>query len=99
MCSGRRPTPPSIQPSFSVFSQGLGFLQGGGVHPLGEPPVDQYRLHTSSLEALREESYAVKDEDLVHLSPARFAHIHRYGKSHFAVETVRSRSGLRPLRQ
>src|SRR5262245_49591948 len=76
MCSGRRPTPPSLQPSFSVFSQGLGFLQGGGVQPLGEPPVDQDRLHTSSLEALREESYAVTDEDLVHVSPAQLAPIH-----------------------
>jgi TnpA family transposase len=37
----------------------------------------------AALEALREEGYAVKDEDLVHLSPARFAHIHRYGKYHF----------------
>ena len=53
----------------------------------------------AALEALREEGYAVKDEDLVHLSPARFAHIHRYGKYHFDVETARSRRGLRPLRQ
>jgi hypothetical protein len=99
MCSGRRPTPPSIQPSFSVFSQGLGFLQGGGVHPLGAPPVEQDRLHTSSLEALREDSSAVTDEALVHVSPAPLAPIHREGQSHCAVETVRSRSGLRPLRQ
>ena len=53
----------------------------------------------AALEALREEGYAVKDEDLVHLSPARFAHIHRYGKYHFDVETARSRRGLRPLRR
>jgi Tn3 transposase DDE domain len=53
----------------------------------------------AALEALREEGDAVKDEDLVHLSPARFAHIHRYGKYHFDVETVWSRSGLRPLRE
>ena len=43
----------------------------------------------AALEALREEGYAVKDDDLVHLSPARFAHIHRYGKYHFDVETAR----------
>jgi TnpA family transposase len=53
----------------------------------------------AALEALRVEGYAVQDEDLVHLSPARFAHIHRYGKYHFDVVTARSRSGLRPLRQ
>jgi len=53
----------------------------------------------AALEALREEGYAMKDDDLVHLSPARFAHIHRYGKYHFDVETARSRRGLRPLRR
>jgi hypothetical protein len=36
---GRRPTPPSIQLSFSAFSQCFGFLQVGGVQPLGEPAV------------------------------------------------------------
>ena len=53
----------------------------------------------AALEALREEGYAVEDDDLVHLSPARFAHIHRYGKYHFDVETARSRRRLRPLRR
>jgi hypothetical protein len=53
----------------------------------------------AALEALREEGYAVKDDDLVQLSPARFAHIHRYGKYHFDVETARSRRRLRPLRR
>ena len=53
----------------------------------------------AALEVLREEGYPVKDEDLVHLSPARFAHIHRYGRYHFDVETARARRGLRPLRR
>ena len=53
----------------------------------------------AALEALREEGYPVQDEDRVHLSPARFAHIHRYGRYHFDVETARSRRGLRPLRR
>src|SRR5262249_52506299 len=39
--SGRRLTPPSSHISFSVFSPCCGFLQGGGVNPLGEPAVDQ----------------------------------------------------------
>ena len=49
MCRGRRPTPPASPLSFSVFSQGFGFLPGGGVNPLGEPAIDQYRLHASSV--------------------------------------------------
>ena len=53
----------------------------------------------AALEALQEEGYPVQDEDRVHLSPARFAHIHRYGRYHFDVETARARRGLRPLRR
>ena len=52
----------------------------------------------AALEALRHEGYPVRDEDLVHLSPTRFAHIHRYGKYVFDVEAARRRAGLRPLR-
>jgi TnpA family transposase len=52
----------------------------------------------AALEALRHEGYPVRDEDLVHLSPTRFAHIHRYGKYVFDVEAARRRVGLRPLR-
>jgi hypothetical protein len=47
----------------------------------------------AALEALREEGYAVKDEDLVHLSPARFAHIHRYSTYHFDLERGLSSNG------
>jgi hypothetical protein len=39
------------------------------------------------------------EEDLAHLWPARFAHVHRYGKYQFDVETARARVGLRPLQQ
>ena len=46
---GRRPTPPSLQLSCSVFSQCFGFLHVGGVTPLGEPAVDHYRLYASSV--------------------------------------------------
>jgi hypothetical protein len=49
ICSSRRPTPPSIQLSFSVFSQCFGFLQVGGVKPLGEPAIDKYRCRQCSL--------------------------------------------------
>jgi TnpA family transposase len=52
----------------------------------------------AALEALRHEGFPVRDEDLVHLSPTRFAHIHRYGKYVFDMEAARRRAGLRPLR-
>jgi len=48
---------------------------------------------------LRAEGYPVQDEDLVHLSPARFEHINRLGKYTFAEQETLLRSGLRPLRQ
>jgi TnpA family transposase len=53
----------------------------------------------AAIEVLRKEGYPVQEADLVHLSPARFAHINRYGKYHFDVEAARARTGLRPLRQ
>ena len=53
----------------------------------------------AALEALREEGYPVREEELGHLSPARFAHIYRYGRYHFDLDAARSRPGLRPLRR
>jgi TnpA family transposase len=52
----------------------------------------------AALDALRREGYPVQDEDLVHLWPTRFAHIHRYGKYEFNVAEAQARKGLRPLR-
>ena len=48
------------------------------------------------LDQLRSEGYNV---DVVHLSPARYAHISPYGKYRFNVEGEFHRKGLRPLRQ
>ena len=48
---------------------------------------------------LRAEGYPVQDEDLVHLSPARFEHINQLGKYTFAERETLLRNGLRPLRQ
>ena len=53
----------------------------------------------AALDALRQEGYPVPEEDLAHLWPIRFAHIHRYGKYEFDLEAARTRVGLRPLRQ
>jgi hypothetical protein len=41
----------------------------------------------------------VDDGDVVHLSPARYAHINPYGKYRFNVEGGFHRKGLRPLRR
>ena len=49
------------------------------------------------LDQLRSEGYPVREQDLVHLSPARYEHINPYG--HYRFDTRRAASGkLRPLR-
>ena len=48
---------------------------------------------------LRTEGYPVQDEDLVHLSPARYEHINRLGKYTFAEQEALLNNGLRPIRQ
>jgi TnpA family transposase len=53
----------------------------------------------AALEAIQQEGYPVQEEDLAHLWPIRFAHIHRYGKYEFDVEAARTRVGLRPLKR
>jgi TnpA family transposase len=50
------------------------------------------------LDQLRGQSYPVQEEDLAHLSPARFEHINPYGKYYFPIDQARSRQGLRSLR-
>ena len=46
---------------------------------------------------LRVEGYPVQNEDLAHLSPARFEHINRLDT--FTEQETLLRNGLRPLRQ
>jgi TnpA family transposase len=50
----------------------------------------------AALDAIQQEGYPVQEEDLAHLWPIRFAHIHRYGKYEFDLEAARV--GLRPLK-
>jgi TnpA family transposase len=52
----------------------------------------------AALDALQREGYPVQEEDLVHLWPTRFTHVHRYGTYEFHVEAARARAGLRLLR-
>jgi hypothetical protein len=51
-----------------------------------------------ALDQLRAEGYPVHEEDLAHLSPARFEHINLFGKYYFPMNQSRHRQGLRPLR-
>jgi TnpA family transposase len=53
----------------------------------------------AALDALQHGGYSVQEEDLMHLWPTRFAHVHRYGKYEFNVEVAQARVGLRPLKQ
>lgn len=51
------------------------------------------------LEYLKREGYPISQEDIAHLSPARYEHINPYGKYRFDIAQNQSRQGLRPLRQ
>ena len=48
---------------------------------------------------LKEEGFKIEEEDLKHLSPARFEHINVYGKYSFPVKETLVRQGLRELRK
>ncbi len=50
------------------------------------------------LHQLRREGYSVIDEDLKHLSPARYGHVNPYGNYEFNIDMEFSRTKLRPLR-
>jgi rRNA maturation protein Nop10 len=45
------------------------------------------------------QGYPVREDEVVHLSPARHEHLNPYGKYRFEVEEEWSRQTLRPLRQ
>jgi TnpA family transposase len=51
----------------------------------------------AAIAQLRQEGFPVHDEDLAHLSPARYEHINPYGKYSFILELEPDQ--LRPLRQ
>jgi TnpA family transposase len=51
------------------------------------------------LDELRAEGYEVLDEDVKHLSPARYEHINPHGKYQFNLERELGRRGLRQLRR
>lgn len=51
-----------------------------------------------AIKQLQSEGFKISEEDLKHLSPARFEHINVFGKYNFPVSLETSRVGLRPLR-
>ena len=55
-------------------------------------------MHTV-LEQLRAEGHTVNDDDVAHLSPARFEHINPYGKFRFDLSVARRGAVRRPLRR
>lgn len=48
---------------------------------------------------LEDQANEVRDEDVAHLSPARFEHINPFGRYHFDLVLARARIPARPLRQ
>ena len=50
-----------------------------------------------AIDHLRGRGQEITEEDLVHLSPARFEHINIYGKYSFDISVPLSNGGLRPL--
>jgi hypothetical protein len=54
-------------------------------HLLDRPSLGRGPPVQAMIEVLCKEDYPVQKADLVHLSPAYFEHINRYGKYHFAV--------------
>jgi TnpA family transposase len=53
----------------------------------------------AAVEQLQQEGYPVREGDLAHIWPTRYAHLNVYGKYHFNLDEARGRQGLRPLRQ
>ncbi len=53
----------------------------------------------AALDQLRTEGYPMQEDDLAHLSPARFEYVNPYGKYAFPINEVSERQGLRPLRE
>ena len=52
-----------------------------------------------AIQQLKREGYQINEEDLKHLSPARYERINVFGKYSFPVKEELARNGLRPLRR
>jgi TnpA family transposase len=73
--------------------------QAGCLHLLTNAVIAWNTVYmAAAIEQLRAEGYPVREEDIAHLSPARFEHLNPYGKYLFDL-THFPHKGLRPLRQ
>lgn len=52
----------------------------------------------ATIDKLKRAGHIIADEDLLHLSPARFEHINPYGRYRFEEEAEIKRKGLRSIR-
>ena len=52
-----------------------------------------------AIEQLKREGRQIDEEDVKHLSPARYEHINVYGRYFFPIGEEMNRKGLRPLRK
>lgn len=51
----------------------------------------------AAIDHLKAQDYPVNEDDLTHLSPARYQHINPYGKFKFEISVDLASNGLRPL--
>jgi hypothetical protein len=100
---GRRP---NVRPLTQPASGGTRRLAGPhlGAHRgiPGERPKPRLNVlaaMSAALDELRAAGHRFTDDDVVHLSPARFEHINPYGRYHFDPELAKSKGPLRPLRR
>ena len=59
----------------------------------------EHGLYDRCAGTVEKERLSVTEEDLVHLSPARYEHINPYGQYQFNLDETPSRYWLHPLRQ
>ena len=73
--------------------------QAGCLHLLTNAVVVWNTVYmAAAIEQLKREGYLVLEEDIAHLSPARYEHINPYGKYSFEDSGPRGKTRLRPLR-
>ena len=73
--------------------------QAGCLHLLTNAVVVWNTVYmAAAIEQLKREGYLVLEEDIAHLSPARYEHINPYSKYSFEDAGPRGKTRLRPLR-
>jgi len=57
------------------------------------------RYMEAVLKQIEQDGFQINDDDLHHISPARFEHINKYGKYNFSIDQELGIENLRPLRR